>query len=147
MPPAELPSPIDRHETRSVRFAARLPADDGTAGVARRLIRVRLGQHVAPLTLEDVVLVVSELVTNAVRHGRGNVELRVAFDGERVKGEVRDEGGGFTRQRRTPASGAAGGSGLSVVEQLASAWGVQDGSARVWFEIADRAAALPVRLN
>lgn len=147
MSPAEVPSPIDRHETRSVRFAARLPADDGTAGVARRLIRMRLGQQVAPLTLEDVVLVVSELVTNAVRHGRGNVELRVAFDGERVKGEVCDEGSGFARRRRTPPSGDAGGNGLSVVEQLTSAWGVHDGSARVWFEVADRPAALPVRLN
>lgn len=69
------------------------------------------------------------------------------FDGERVRGEVCDEGGGFTRRRRHVPSGGAGGNGPGVVEQLARTWGVHDAAAQVWFEIADRPTARSGRLN
>jgi anti-sigma regulatory factor (Ser/Thr protein kinase) len=147
MPPAEVSPSHDGGAARSVSFAARLPPDGASAAAARRLVRTRLGQLVATPTLEDVLLVVSELVTNAVRHGRGNIELRIAFDGERVRGDVGDEGGGFTRRARPRPAGAVGGNGLRIVEQLATTWGVHDGSAQIWFEIPGSRAAQPTRLN
>jgi anti-sigma regulatory factor (Ser/Thr protein kinase) len=88
-------------------------------------------------TLEDVRLIVSELVTNAVKHGPdGRVKVRLRRDGNTIRGEVEDEGTSpFGLQRR---AGSAGGHGLHLVESLSDSWGVEAGSARVWFELQDR---------
>jgi len=114
--------------------------------MARRLVRTRLDGVVETPTLDDVVLVVSELVTNAVRHGRGDIELQIDFDGARVRGNVRDEGKGFAESARTHAAGQVGGNGLQIVEQVAGGWGVHQASARVWFELPDGPPAPLTRL-
>ena len=85
--------------------------------------------------LDDVLLVVSELVTNAVRHGRGEVALQVAWDDGLVSGQVSDDGAGVDAGVRARPSGRVGGHGLLVVDQGADDWGVRAGSAHVWFEI------------
>ena len=93
--------------------------------------------------LEDLRLVLSELVTNAVVHGRGpTIDVRLTADGPVVRGEVVDEGDGF----RTPpprSLDAPGGRGLAIVGALTHRWGVERGSTHVWFEL-DRAQALDV---
>ena len=114
--------------------------------MARRLVRTRLDGVVETPTLDDVVLVVSELVTNAVRHGRGDIELQIDFAGARVRGNVRDEGKGFARTARTHSAGQVGGNGLHIVEQVASGWGVHQASAQVWFELSDGPPAPVTRL-
>jgi anti-sigma regulatory factor (Ser/Thr protein kinase) len=88
-----------------------------------------------------VRLLVSELVTNSVRHaGRpAGAPLRIraaAVDGV-VRVEVHDRGHGWVRRRS--ADGRPGGFGLSLVERLAARWGVnhEDGTC-VWFELAPR---------
>lgn len=146
MSPAEASSPRYRDVARSVSFGARLPSDRDAAVMARRLVRTRLDGVVETPTLDDVVLVVSELVTNAVRHGRGDIELQIDFDGARVRGNVRDEGEGFATNARTHAAGQVGGNGLHIVEQVASGWGVHQASARVWFELPDGCPAPVTRL-
>ena len=90
--------------------------------------------------MEDVRLLVSELVTNSVRHsGTTNgdaVRLAVALDRERVHVAVSDSGPGFEPRPRRPGQSQAGGWGLFFVERIADRWGVQhDGLTRVWFEI------------
>lgn len=82
-------------------------------------------------------LLVSELVTNAVVHGRGMVTLRAGLDERRLLVEVVDEGGGFERvlRERDFASVEVGGWGLSVVDSEASRWGVHEGTTDVWFEL------------
>jgi anti-sigma regulatory factor (Ser/Thr protein kinase) len=119
-------------------FAVRLPSNPSAAAAARRLRRMRFGHVVAEDTMDDVLIVVSELVANAVLHGSGEIELRVAFDGTRVTGEVADEGGGFARQPPKPVSDPIAGNGLYLVERIVSGWGVQDDSAQIWFEIPER---------
>lgn len=83
-------------------------------------------------------LLVSELVTNSVRHVVGSeqpVKLAVRIAGGKVRVEVHDGGAGFEPGRPEPR-GAAGGFGLFLVERMASRWGVEtrDGT-RVWFEL------------
>jgi len=119
-------------------FAVRLPSDRSTAAAARRLLRMRFSHVMAEDTMDDLLVVVSELVANAVLHGSGEIDLRVAFDGTRVTGDVADEGRGFAPPRRKLAADPIGANGLYLVERIASCWGVGDDSAQVWFEIPDR---------
>lgn len=146
MCPAEARSRPEGEDARrsSVSLGARLPSESAACGAARRQVRTRLAHVVEPALLDDVLLVVSELVTNAVRHGRGDVELRVAFDGERVTGRVADEGRSFARRARERPADAIGGYGLQIVEQVAAGWGIGGEAADVWFEIAGGRAAGPV---
>ena len=83
-------------------------------------------------------LLVSELVTNSVRHVVGSqqpVRLAVRIAGGKIRVEVHDGGAGFKPGRPEPR-GADGGFGLFLVERMASRWGVEtrDGT-RVWFEL------------
>jgi anti-sigma regulatory factor (Ser/Thr protein kinase) len=89
--------------------------------------------------LDDIRLLVSELVTNSVRHS-GAPGARVALDvesrGESVRVEVSDGGRGFEPRAREKAHDEVGGWGLHLVERIAARWGVQTGRrTRVWFEI------------
>src|SRR4051795_731564 len=93
-----------------------LPRDVSAAAVARAAVDRRfagLGRQ----RLADVALVVSELVTNAVVHGRGAITLKLHQDeDDLVRGEVIDEGGGFEREVRDRAPHDFGGRGLLIVE-------------------------------
>jgi anti-sigma regulatory factor (Ser/Thr protein kinase) len=84
---------------------------------------------------ETLRLLVSELVTNAVRHGGGDapVEVHAVWNSE-VRVEVVDRGGGFTPGPRDGPLDEPGGFGLLLVGRLADRWGVEaDGETRVWF--------------
>jgi two-component sensor histidine kinase len=88
---------------------------------------------------EDVRLLVSELVSNSVRHaGLAPDELigiSVEVEKGRLRVEVSDGGPGFTPVS-TPSLETGSGFGLRLVEQLAQRWGVlRDDRVRVWFEI------------
>jgi anti-sigma regulatory factor (Ser/Thr protein kinase) len=110
-----------------------------TAGaVARRTIRTRLDGLVARQTRDDVLLVVSELLANAVLHGSGEISLRVELDRGRVVGRVTDEGRGLVPRVLARPTDATGAHGLHLVDCVAT-WGVAPTSADVWFEIDDRA--------
>ena len=87
-----------------------------------------------------LLLLVSELVNNAVRHGgagRDNlieVELRAIEDGIGV--QVTDPGPGFAPADRERALEEPGGWGLVLVDQMSQRWGVvHDDCTRVWFEL------------
>jgi two-component sensor histidine kinase len=110
----------------------RLPESLTAASVARRAVDV-IGYSVPAAVREDAHLVVSELVTNGLRHGQGGVTLSLAVSAEgRMTGEVVDEGDGFEVPPVPPAPGH-GGLGLTMVAALAETWGVQRGTTRVWF--------------
>jgi anti-sigma regulatory factor (Ser/Thr protein kinase) len=87
----------------------------------------------------DVRLLVSELVTNSVKHAQVTEEesilLDVKIDGDVVRVEVRDSGPGFERPDTAPPDDADEGWGLFLVEQLADEWGVDSGRQAVWFQI------------
>jgi anti-sigma regulatory factor (Ser/Thr protein kinase) len=115
--------------------------------VARRSLDDLEGA-VPPETLEDVRLMVSELVTNSVRHaGLGDddeIELRVRVTREMVYAEVCDPGPGPKAPPRAPRPHQYSGWGLYIVEQLADRWGVERKAlACVWFEVdLDRAGGV-----
>ena len=85
---------------------------------------------------EDVTLLVSELVTNAVKYGSGPVSLQLEADGSRGRFTVSDAGGGATPALRETGGDRAGGYGLHIVDRIADDWGVVHASMHVWFEIA-----------
>jgi anti-sigma regulatory factor (Ser/Thr protein kinase) len=93
----------------------------------------------APGTREDLLLVVSELVTNAVVHGAEPIVVTMVRAAERVRVEVTDgatESSPHTNPR--PAADAENGRGLSVVTRLAVAWGwrASPGNGKtVWAEL------------
>ncbi|MFJ6617856.1 ATP-binding protein [Kitasatospora sp. NPDC091335] len=87
---------------------------------------------------EDVLLMVSELVTNACLHAPGGPrELRLYWDGARLRVEVADASPVPPRLRPFAGAGRPGGHGLRVVDRLARAWGSQpeDGGKLVWLEV------------
>lgn len=85
----------------------------------------------------DVVLVVSELATNAIMHGRAPYLLTVEVDPMAVHVEVRDSDGSGEVTLRAPDSDAVSGRGLGIVHEVASDWGAihEDGCTVVWAEL------------
>ncbi|KAA9381380.1 ATP-binding protein [Microbispora cellulosiformans] len=128
-------------------LATGVPRADRSVPEARKWARGLLGERVAAPVLDDVVLLLSEVVTNAVTHsgsGRdedGRVAVRVTCDSGGVRVEVRD-GGSATGAPvvRAPDIEAVGGRGLWLVDGLATAWGTwrDDAGATVWFRVAAR---------
>jgi two-component sensor histidine kinase len=121
-----------------------------TAGVqtARHLLQRHL---IAWKMREDVVfsccVVLGELVTNALTHGRSDARIRVLQDGDIVRLEVADDD---TRPPTIPAPDpeALSGRGMLLVADFATSWGVdrdQAGGKTVWaeFDTADRRHAVP----
>lgn len=89
---------------------------------------------------EDATLLVSELITNAVRHAstsdRPEVELRIRSEPGRVRVVVADPGAGFVPSPRRPTLSDGSGWGLYLVDRIADRWGVlTEEQTEVWFEI------------
>ena len=111
-----------------------------TAASAARNALLALDARVEGAVLDDIRLLVSELVTNAVRHADGpqggEVELDVTIESSRVRVEVADPGAGFDPQPRDDEMDRPGGWGLYLVDRIADRWGViRNRMNRVWFEI------------
>jgi anti-sigma regulatory factor (Ser/Thr protein kinase) len=101
-------------------------------GAARRQAR----DLAPPGRVDDAALLVSELVTNAVKYGpEEQIRLIVEDDGERTRFTVHDAGLGPLPELRDEGDPAPGGHGLRLVDALADRWGVERGSTRVWFEL------------
>lgn len=91
--------------------------------------------------LEAAQLLVTELVTNAVRHGAGPVRVQTRILDDRLHVGVADDGEGQPSLQQAPTL-AMGGRGLYIVNALADRWGVERSIAgpgkTVWFEIGSR---------
>jgi anti-sigma regulatory factor (Ser/Thr protein kinase) len=106
--------------------------------------RAALARRCEPLELEasvfqSLILLVSEVVSNAVRHSSGPrespIELLATFSDETIRVTVTDAGNGFTPRPRDP-SGTDDGYGLYLLEKVATSWGVDShGDTKVWFEL------------
>ena len=123
-------------------IALELPAEPHSAKVARDAI-AGLDGHLGEV-FGDVVLLVSELVTNSVRHAGLDasqpLQLSVGTEGDTVRVAVRDPGPGFRPPKAPTDPSHVGGWGLVLVDQLADQWGVKhDGKANVvWCELKRR---------
>jgi anti-sigma regulatory factor (Ser/Thr protein kinase) len=100
-----------------------LPAELTSASEARGLIREPLLRWGLAELLPTTELLVSELVTNAIRHATGEVTLRMVLEGTLVC-EVLDSSGALPRLRHAGRDEECG-RGLEVVSQLAQRWGAR----------------------
>jgi anti-sigma regulatory factor (Ser/Thr protein kinase) len=127
-----------------MRVERRLPVSPEAASAARHALD-DLGDAMSDARLRDVRLLVSEVVTNAVRHAdlaAGDaIELVVELNGGALRVEVHDPGGGVVPPEPAPDPTRPSGWGLYLVAELADRWGVDsDETTLVWFEF-DRPAA------
>lgn len=111
--------------------ALSLPRETGAGASARRFVEHRFAGRGTALQLDDIKLVVSELVDNAVLHGQGGIRLSFHEAPEGVRIEVADEGEGAAIQIREQGP-ELGGWGLRLVDQLAERWGAYEGTTHVW---------------
>ena len=116
-----------------------LNAHPTSVGAARRFVRdVLMSRQVADGVVDTVELLTSEVVTNAIIHGRSGPHLAVEIEERFVRVAVRDLSPELpVRQLSRPDD--VSGRGVVIVEELASAWGVErerNGAKRVWFEVA-----------
>ena len=106
---------------------------------AREAISAQVGSRLSAARRSALLTVVSELVTNSVKHGPGGpirVNVEVSEDGA-VVGRIEDGGRGRVAIREG-VDPAKGGMGLKVVDAFTDRWGVEDGTTSVWFEFAPR---------
>ncbi|MEJ7845497.1 MAG: ATP-binding protein, partial [Acidimicrobiales bacterium] len=117
--------------------------DLAVLGELRRSVAAHLLRSGWPAgAVENAVLVVSELLTNAIIYGRPPIRLSLAQRPEVLRLEVDDAGGGQPTLNLGRANGA-GGFGLQIVDALAARWGVEDhapGKA-VWVELVAKPTA------
>ena len=131
-------------EVDTLRAAVDLPPVARSAAAARRLVGQLLDAWAAEGFRDDATLLVSELVTNVVRHVAGGVAMRVevaltvpALSEPGLQVAVVDSSDA-PPVFRTP--GPHGGHGMGLVAAVADRWGSEDhdGGKRVWFELGTR---------
>jgi anti-sigma regulatory factor (Ser/Thr protein kinase) len=121
-------------------FEFSLPPAPAAATAARTAVTERLAASLGQQVLEDVRLLVTELITNALRHGAltpgDRVGVKASVDHGVVRLEVSDPGRDGDVEIREPGA-RGGGYGLYLVEKLARRWGVdrREGTT-VWCELA-----------
>jgi anti-sigma regulatory factor (Ser/Thr protein kinase) len=115
-----------------------LPGDNGAPALARRAVEERVDHGYDDEQTGTLLLLVTELVTNAVLHAGAPgspVLLRVTVDPAQLRVEVHDRGPGFEMHKPKPR-GSSGGYGLFLVERMSDRWGVnREGDTYVWFEL------------
>lgn len=104
-----------------LRITLRLPPEPDSVSIARGVVR-SMAARFAPVMMERAELALSELVTNAIRHGTSrsktavDVELTLVDDG--VWGVVRDSGPPFGLPTSAPEPDRVGGFGLYIVQRV-----------------------------
>lgn len=127
-----------------------LEADDGSelrlalqgradaVGEARKAVASFTAERVPSSRAYELLLAVSEIVTNAVLHGPADapIQLLARTSDDHLRVDVTDSGEGFVSRPGALDSDREGGYGLFLVERLARRWGVvrQRSTTRVWFE-------------
>ncbi len=113
-------------------FALDLPADSSAPRLARSAVSELVGEHPRH---DDLLLCVSEVVTNAVLHAHSTSQLRVHHEGNRLIVEVLDHDPTIPTRRQHDLA-APTGRGLHLLDALTTAWGTSpaEGGKIVWFE-------------
>lgn len=124
-----------RQEAATVSCAFELPRTREAPWLARQRLGAWVAADLDAGELADAKLLASELVTNALIHGHGRIEIHAELDRNILLVEVIDEGKGFERIVREQDFDRVGGRGLDLVDALASRWGIHEGSSHVWFEL------------
>lgn len=117
-------------------FKVDFPPDERRIGQMRRITRAQLRHWGLAMLTDDATLAVSELATNAIKHGKGQpVGLRVRHSAYELRIEVTD---GTPTPARLRSAGVAdeNGRGLLLVAALAKEWGVSRDGTTTWCSLA-----------
>jgi anti-sigma regulatory factor (Ser/Thr protein kinase) len=110
---------------------------------ARRALDALEIPVLAPADAHRARLLVSEIVSNTVRHADGDASHWIGFDADLTPDmlhvQVRDDRPGFQTDPRRPPSDEASRQGLVLIDSLADRWGTGDDGRCVWFELDRRA--------
>ena len=124
----------------TARAELMLPVESRSAAVARAFARASgCSEHALDL-LDDALLLISEIVTNAILHGGPPIVLAIDCDGVGLHVRVRD-GAPAAPVQRDAGEDAENGRGMSLVELISDTWGVapvadEHGLGKeVWFEL------------
>ena len=107
---------------------------------AREAVRTEVGADLEPRLAADLMVIVSELVTNGVLHGRASARRRIGlrvWSADRIVRVEVENAGGFSIDER--AHGSVGGLGLGLVAKMSHRWGLESGptdTTIVWAELA-----------
>ena len=130
------------HEEVGPSAVVLLPYTPSSVAVARgRLTSELLAAGIREQAVGDAALVISELLSNAIRHAAPltGTQVRVTWtlDHDELRVAVSDAGDGPLPQVTEPALNAPGGRGLGIVETLSDRWGVlrEDGVTTVWAQL------------
>jgi anti-sigma regulatory factor (Ser/Thr protein kinase) len=132
-----------------------LPHATSSVAVARRhLIADLLSSGTLEAVVDDATVIISELLSNALRHARplDTGEIRVAWSrhGDAIEVAVSDGGATTEPRRSSPTLSSLGGRGLAIVETLAECWGVRHengGGTTVWAIVRVPQPATPLPLG
>jgi serine phosphatase RsbU (regulator of sigma subunit)/anti-sigma regulatory factor (Ser/Thr protein kinase) len=142
------PSERANDVTSALRYSIQIAADLHAADYARREVSSALRAcSVGDGVRADVILLVSELISNVVRHEAACViDVEVAMDGAgavtvNVTGGVADVSARLVYPAGLPPASRRGGRGLFILDSVASAWGTgrTNGRTSVWFTVSDGA--------
>ncbi|MFD3941629.1 ATP-binding protein [Streptomyces sp. NPDC058579] len=139
---------------QEVPTSSSMAVPHGPAGVGEARHRMReqlIRGGMSESVVDDAVLILSELLSNACRHGRplgraaevGDGDVRAAWRVDPSGGltvEVTDGGGPTRPVPSTPSVTARGGRGLNIISALAQDWGVRDsasGEVTVWVQVTE----------
>ena len=112
-------------------FVVDVPREPASLAASRRIVG-GYGELIGVRGLHDAQLLVTELITNALVHGRGVISLEILVEERAVRFEVRDAGGHGTAA--APSAHGAGW-GLKLVAGLSDRWGTTGPGTRVWFTL------------
>ncbi|MEU6406058.1 ATP-binding protein [Streptomyces sp. NPDC046985] len=132
--PATAVAPVaaKRLPQTSRAFEAAFEPEPVCVGHARRITLAFLGLwHVRGPLADNIALVVSELVSNGVEHGAGDVGLRVQYPDDEIRIEVTD-GNPAPARMRSAGDDDESGRGLLLVTVLARKWGVTNDGRTTW---------------
>ena len=114
-----------------------LPPDPSSSRACRRFLAATLDEWGADSFADDALLLLSELVTNAVLHAGTEITVRLELRGDVLRVEVHDGDPRLPAVRRYSVLSGTG-RGLALVDSTASNWAVEPlatGGKRVWFEL------------
>lgn len=112
----------------------RITPEPGNVAMVRQQVGARLAELSGRIDVDAVLLAASELVTNGIRHGQGEVDVRLTYSPGYLRLAVTDAGGGVPHREQGTNDGL-GGRGLLLVDAVAGAWGVErhpTGGKTVW---------------
>jgi anti-sigma regulatory factor (Ser/Thr protein kinase) len=115
-----------RQQKQGVLLASTFDSTPSAPAQARRAIGEAIaGRDYGDDLLDDLLLVTSELVSNAVEHAHGSPHVLLRLEDGGLRLCVHDDGGG-TPELRPAAPGSPRGRGLRLVDALATAWGTAE---------------------